>query len=69
MRSNNYTWLALACFAVAAIIGLGYKKGKEQGYRFGKPCSLCFYGIYYLFSSMNFLTAATPAYFTASPFL
>lgn len=31
MRSNNYTWLALACFAAAAIIRLGYKKGKEQG--------------------------------------
>lgn len=29
MKSNNYTWLALACFAAAAIIGLGYKKGKK----------------------------------------
>ena len=26
-------------------------------------------GFAYLFSSINFFTAATPAYFTASPFL
>ena len=29
MRSNNFTWLALAAFAVAGFIGLGYKKGKK----------------------------------------